>query len=1100
MENKRASFVSSTGQIGDRRNLALTKKCIEWGWTPPPIKTAHDKLPLCVQYFDVLSSRPRVFLSEVPDFLLVPNTIPINENNQLTIAAAAGPDAPQAPSSSSQSSKEKEKDKKKTLRLVKQPLELTLSHPEYRSSTKALGLKWPSAKISFDHGLSIGGYEYPSCIIVEAWTVSEIINRLCHPQHLGLTPQLLDAFKIPRSDPMGYVRLCNHLQTAINYSFDRIRVPVVSSQAADCYNLDCFSHLIFQGAAPSFHQTPLIASRSFPFDNFPTVSPFNRLSSSFTIRSLLQQEPVFSAPFSKTFFDGLLPQSRLSLDFNAPDSPSPSSSPDIHRKKQTVLILFGSESGTSERFAFQLAREVSEITEVSLMTINDFLDEENGSSLADLQNYIATIFITSTTGAGIAPENATHFVHCLNQSQVHHFAPHQLKFSVFGLGSSAYPGSYCSFSRLIDSTLEQLGGTRFHQMASGDALFQQHETFCKWKTSLCKSLSKLVSLSTPVIATSGLQSVASKLSKRRSSSINPLSLLLPSKSSFEGEGSRRSSASSRKDSTNSELTFSETDTDVETDTEDEDGLDLFLSHSNSSPQSSPRCGEVGGVVFSIDEFPASKNLSEGDVKISFGPVSKDWPWVGVVQSKKLLLHDERAHRSLVEIDVDVSGSGIRIEAGDHVGIYPSNPREVVDTLSDLLKIQSDDIVIDREIIDSHLKHSLHFRQTSTRRTRTGEVGDCILGSCQLPTTLRTLLTHYLNIFTSAEMLASMFRQMARSCIKKKDTKQLRAFGRKADSNPESLLEQFPSVVSVLEAYPSVQIKWWELVDCLSPLQPRPYSIASATHKSPDDREVTMIKVIVASAFIWPKASKGSGKHKEKDGPTPIRSGLCSHFLMDRKEGNTLRIFAQSSKMRLPSSVEAPIVLFSIGSAISPFLGLLEERRNRVINEQKKISCAPGKSLLFYGCRDQDNFEAVSHFLKPDLDAQFLSKLFVSYSRALPGKSASRHKYIQEALDDMETKEDVSRLFEMAETTIYICGDSSFAMSIEEKLIGVLQDTKDWPRTRALEFIQNLKKEQRFIVEAWGLVVNDKFSSSKRSLEKRLNDRAFQWFKSVKNTK
>lgn len=54
-----------------------------------------------------------------------------------------------------------------------------------------------------------------------------------------------------------------------------------------------------------------------------------------------------------------------------------------------------------------------------------------------------------------------------------------LRFSVFGLGSRAYP-KFCEFGHFIDKTMETLGASRIHAIGEGDELSGQEISFRDW--------------------------------------------------------------------------------------------------------------------------------------------------------------------------------------------------------------------------------------------------------------------------------------------------------------------------------------------------------------------------------------------------------------------------------------------------------------------------------------------------------------------------------------------------------------------------------------------------------------------------------------------
>ncbi|CAG2103052.1 unnamed protein product, partial [Medioppia subpectinata] len=54
-----------------------------------------------------------------------------------------------------------------------------------------------------------------------------------------------------------------------------------------------------------------------------------------------------------------------------------------------------------------------------------------------------------------------------------------IRFAVFGLGSSAYP-NFCAFGRYLDTMLSELGGERILKVGSGDELCGQEQSFGDW--------------------------------------------------------------------------------------------------------------------------------------------------------------------------------------------------------------------------------------------------------------------------------------------------------------------------------------------------------------------------------------------------------------------------------------------------------------------------------------------------------------------------------------------------------------------------------------------------------------------------------------------
>ena len=82
----------------------------------------------------------------------------------------------------------------------------------------------------------------------------------------------------------------------------------------------------------------------------------------------------------------------------------------------------------------------------------------------------------------------TFFVH----SQTHS------RFAVFGLGSRAYPDTFCAFAHTMDKLFDELGGERIHPLGEGDELCGQEESFRDWAEH-CYHVSDQSPTTTPLV-------------------------------------------------------------------------------------------------------------------------------------------------------------------------------------------------------------------------------------------------------------------------------------------------------------------------------------------------------------------------------------------------------------------------------------------------------------------------------------------------------------------------------------------------------------------------------------------------------------------------
>lgn len=128
-----------------------------------------------------------------------------------------------------------------------------------------------------------------------------------------------------------------------------------------------------------------------------------------------------------------------------------SESPSLKSTTIPITILFGSQTGTAESLAKQIAKSAHKHN-LTPTTFN--LDEYEASSLAH-ESHI--LLITSTYGDGEPPDSARAFYDALHAETTPHLE--NLTYSVLGLGDSNYP-DFNQCAKDIDARLAALGATR----------------------------------------------------------------------------------------------------------------------------------------------------------------------------------------------------------------------------------------------------------------------------------------------------------------------------------------------------------------------------------------------------------------------------------------------------------------------------------------------------------------------------------------------------------------------------------------------------------------------------------------------------------------
>ncbi|MCA0758523.1 assimilatory sulfite reductase (NADPH) flavoprotein subunit [Paenibacillus sp. N4] len=136
-----------------------------------------------------------------------------------------------------------------------------------------------------------------------------------------------------------------------------------------------------------------------------------------------------------------------------PAAPAASPVPEvsISAASREVTVLFGSQTGNSQRLAGSLARKLEENGfQVTLSAMNKF--KPNG--LKKVENLL---IVASTHGEGEPPDNAISFHEFLFSKRAPQLE--NLHFSVLALGDTSYE-FFCQTGKDFDKRLEELGGSR----------------------------------------------------------------------------------------------------------------------------------------------------------------------------------------------------------------------------------------------------------------------------------------------------------------------------------------------------------------------------------------------------------------------------------------------------------------------------------------------------------------------------------------------------------------------------------------------------------------------------------------------------------------
>lgn len=233
------------------------------------------------------------------------------------------------------------------------------------------------------------------------------------------------------------------------------------------------------------------------------------------------------------------------------------------------------------------------------------------------------------------------------------------------------------------------------------------------------------------------------------------------------------------------------------------------------------------------------------------------------------LNGDGSEKDTRHLEFALDGSGLAYEAGDALGVFPSNCEQLVKELLVALHCSGDEPVQGRNAA---------------------------------PVSFRDALTdHYEITRIPRRLLEVMAERTGDSTLKR-----LAA----PDANGElTAFLRGREIIDVLLAHPTVKLDAHEFVALLKPLAPRLYSISSSPKAHPQHAHLTMNVVRYESL----------SRH---------RKGVCSSYLAERvRENRRVPIFLQSNKkFRPPPDRSAAMIMVGPGTGIAPFRAFLQERR------------------------------------------------------------------------------------------------------------------------------------------------------------------------------
>ncbi|RVE52696.1 hypothetical protein evm_002569 [Chilo suppressalis] len=378
-------------------------------------------------------------------------------------------------------------------------------------------------------------------------------------------------------------------------------------------------------------------------------------------------------------------------------------------------------------------------------------------------------------------------------------------------------------------------------------------------------------------------------------------------------------------------------------------------------------------------------------------------------------------RSCLHVELDISESKMRYEAGDHVAIYPINDTNLVDRLGALTKADMDEIF---SLINTNLESSKKH-------------------PFPCPTSYRTALSHYLEI--TAVPRTHILRELAEYCSDEEDKKKLLLMATNSQEGKELyhsfVVDACRNIVHILEDIKSCKPPLDHLCELLPRLQPRYYSISSSPKLYPETVHITAVVV----------------EYKTSTGR--VNKGVATTWLAQHKPeaGKPLPrvpVYIRKSQFRLPLQTQTPIIMVGPGTGFAPFRGFLQERALARANGKEV-----GENILYYGCRHRDQdyiYQEELEKYEKDGDVQ----LNVAFSRD------QEHKvYVTHLLQN-----NIDKIWDVIGNRnghFYVCGDAkNMAVDVRNIVLKAVQEKGGRTEAEAAQFLKKLDSMKKYSSDVW----------------------------------
>jgi len=480
--------------------------------------------------------------------------------------------------------------------------------------------------------------------------------------------------------------------------------------------------------------------------------------------------------------------------------------------------------------------------------------------------------------------------------------------------------------------------------------------------------------------------------------------------------------------------------------------------------------------------------------------TKDKPFMATILRARILTSPE-ALKTVYHVELSLGqGSGFNLRPGDSIGILCPNTDRLVTGLLRRLSVDGDrlislvprDAAVDQSTLPTHIK---------------------------TPCSIREALTHYCDLTSLPSK--RFLRTLANYCNNPSDRDKLIYLSSSAGREDfvKELEQKRPSILDLLNEFPSCQPPLDHLFDCLPPMKPRYYSLACSPLVHPNQVHFAFTLVDIR----LPNSPKANDPNEERrfrgvctnwlaqllhhsgilvsvamspSSPTSptetihMNNSFSTYSSSDPKanESNNIGIVTSIQKWTSPSRFTAdlyefapkipifpyltkdfvlpnephiPIIMVGPGTGVAPFLSFLQHRRAlRQQSQSSQVSVRFGESWLFYGCRHPDKDFLYKEELNSFVKDGTLTHLITAFSRF-----TDKVIYVQNRIE--EYGQQIMDLMLHQNAHFYICGDArGMATGVRATIIKILEEHYKKSTKEAEETLSQWVTQRRYILDVW----------------------------------